>query len=227
MTDSWNDLIAGSLDEVATERLIRRTLAELDKIIESRAHAYDDIVAIVDKNLSLPLDEGTITTMSDTLSSYLQSDAGQILVWIAYDRANRLAQLSKFDNPQALELVRRISTSFGRHLQRALSVSNGWRDDWDYIGFSVGFDQTSSTYRLRFDLTKITGDRVRVESPPDSFMILCTYLLGMLRDMGTRDPFSEVVLQGFNDRVDEVQKVLSSAPAGTAAAAKVPTTAGG
>lgn len=213
MSDSWNDLIAGTLDHDATEKLLRRGLSDLDKVIESQPHAYEDIVAIVEKNLSLPWDEGTITTLGDALANYLQTDAGRIIVWIAYDRASRLEQLSKFDSPRALELVRRINASFGRHLQRAIQVSNGWRDDWDWISLSVSYDQGNSAYHLRFDLTKVTGERFRIESPPDSLMLLCTYLLGMLRDVGSRDAFGTDARKGFSDRVEEVQKVLRAEPA--------------
>jgi hypothetical protein len=213
MSDSWSDLMAGSLDKPAADKLLRRGLADIEHVLQAQPRAYDDLVAIVEKNLSLPWDEGTITTLSDTLESYLRSDAGQILLWIAYDRTARLEQLSKFDSPQALELIRRISASYGRHLGRAIQVSNGWRDDWDWISLSVSFDQGNSTYRLRFDLTKVTGERIRIESPPDSLMALSTYLLGMLRDVGSREAFTETVRQGFSDRLDEVQKVLRAAPA--------------
>jgi hypothetical protein len=217
MSDSWTDLMAGTLDRAAADKLLRRGLADLDQVLEAQTHAYDDIMAIVDKTLSLAWDEGTIASLSDALGTYLQNDAGQIIIWAIYDRANRLQQLSKLDSKRAFELVRRITTSYGRHLQRAIQVSNGWRDDWDWISLSVAYDQGNSSYRLKVDLTKVTGERIRIESPPDSLMALTTYLLGMLRDVGAKEAFSEGVRQTFSDRIDEVQKVMH---AGTPVPAK-------
>jgi hypothetical protein len=213
MSDSWSDLWAGTLKPAAEENVLRRSLGDLDRVLESQPHAYDDIVAIVEKTLSLPWDEGTIATINDSLAMYLQGDAGQIFMWVVYSRAERLQQLSKLDSKLALDLIRRISTSFGRQLQRATQISNGWRDDWDWISLSVAYDQGSSSYRLKFDLTKVTGERFRVESPPDSLMALTTYLLGMLRDVGAKEAFSESNRTAFASRIEEVQKVLRGAPA--------------
>ena len=91
-------------------------------------------------------------------------------------------------------------------------ISLGLWEDWEYFQPTVAYDQQVEEYLLRIEITKINGDRVRIESRPDSFMDLTGWLLRVLIDMGSREKFSDEVLQNFLGAMNELSELLRLAP---------------
>jgi hypothetical protein len=104
--------------------------------------------------------------------------------------------------------LRKVVSVFGREIFKSVKFSNGWLDDWEYVYYDLVFEQLSNSYRLRVDITKDSGDRVRIEGPPDSLMVFVTQMTEMLHTVGSQEFFTEETRQTFLQRMDDLSAML-------------------
>ena len=206
MNDEWIELLAGNLTPDEESAVVASTASDLDGFLDAHPEAREDVSMIIKVHLdpASSSEDRAWDMFVDALGSYADVDYAYLLSWLAYaDRGRRMEVLEGNASPQVVDFARAMLGLHGLLLQRAMVLSVENPDDWQSTVTYVFQEQATQAYHLRADITKYSGDRIKLEGPPDSMMALAGTLLTMLSTVGNRAAFTEGTIDEFLPRADE------------------------
>ncbi len=211
MIEDWERMLAGELSDKEGSVLLTKTLAELEDVIERSPRARDSAIRILETQLTPPLTENSWDDVKKSLGALFGPGASYLLSWVSFgDWDERMNQLSTLDSPEAIPLLRELVALFGIAIRRAMTMRNELPDDWQSFSLSVVELQIGGGYRISITLDKVSGDKVTLEGPPDSFLTLAGTLLQGLIFVGDANEFSPDRVEAFRGQVTELEKILTA-----------------
>jgi hypothetical protein len=213
MNQDWERMLAGQLSEQEGSALLTESLAELEHVIESSPRARDSAIRILELQLTPPLMENSWDDLMKSLGALIGPGPAYLLTWVSIgDWDEQMNQLSTLGSPDAIPFLHELVAIFGTTIRRAVTIRNEWPDDWQTYNLNVVENQIGGGYRISLKLDKTSGDKVTLEGPPDSFLILARILLEGLIIVGDLNEFSPDKVDEFRRKVTKLEKILTAEP---------------
>lgn len=209
--EQWLAVLRDEASDSDREKVLADTSAELDQFLTSRPTARQDVLEILSRRLEGEIDDTTWDSMEDSLVAYLGAGPTLLLRWTVLTDLgdhSRLAEFERHASPQAAAFVRGIVSAYGPELRNAFSAWMQMADDWKTFFRDVYLDTILQTFYIRVRLGKYSGEEVRLDGTPDSFLNLASNIVSTLQFVGTAEAFSEEARDLFQASIDDFLDVL-------------------
>lgn len=206
-TVDWNAVASLGAREAAEH--LEGLLQRLSEVFQARPEAATMWPRVLENQFQRPSDNETAGRVIDaTLTVVGLVDAAFIMPWLTLgrgpERLERLDALTETADPLVSGVLREIVARFGDDVNRAFARYHELDDDWDDFSREIYHDAISGKHVVRSDITKYSGERVRLEGEPDSVLALITALIRSINYIEEGLELEPRRIQSFRTEVDRL-----------------------
>lgn len=188
-------MLAGMILPVAVSRL--------EDTLKSDPRLLDHVIEILADRIKDGVNTETHGRVMTSLQSLIGLDPTFLLIWLAHSQSDLAEQnerfnvLTQYAPAEMVTFYRILIARFGLELERGLIRFDELADNWTIISREVYYDKLRERYRFKVWIEKFSGEKVLIEGPPDSIILLCANLLSMC-SVVEREAYSEERIEVFS-----------------------------
>ena len=212
----WQKLMDNEVPSEQAKPLVASAVAALEQVLKDRPEVPTDVLALLNKEISIGVDAKTWERVGTTLARYLGGEQAAFTQWIvAESQLDRLSLVEADASTSLIGFLRSILGHYGSELQTAYGLSVAFGNDWLHIEREILVDNVTGASRIRHRITKWNGEEVFLECAPRSFANLVVFIMGTLPKLTTPKVLSAENVSGLVDQAHEIIRFVTP-PAGEA-----------
>lgn len=210
ITADWSSILAGSTSVHDADPLIERSSRQVEEALDARPGLDDELMEVVEKRLSGPLDPDTYQSFWDLLKGTLGEEGAYLVhfYFMAREQPETRAAVEAATSQRVLAFMRRLTVRFAPELDAAFQIWQELPHAWKTMNREVYYDVIRRRHYIKLLLQKLNGEETLIEGTADSILGLTRSLLVTLRWMQSADAFSQSAIDLFLEDAESLLAIL-------------------
>lgn len=206
----WSSILAGATSVHEADELIKLSSKQAEKALESRPGVEDELIEVVEKRLSGPLDPDTYQGFWELLKGTLGEEGAYLVhfYFMTREQPDARVAVEAATSARVLAFMRRLTVRFAPELDAAFQIWQELPHAWKTMNREVYYDVIRRRHYIKLLLQKLNGEETLIEGTADSILGLTRSLLVTLRWMQSADAFSQSAIDLFLEDAESLLAIL-------------------